>query len=236
MRVGALLALALVLALAWAPVAGGAPGGEAAPAVVGPNLVLNGDFEQADPADPARPLGWDRPDGLGVGWKAAPAGADGRGRGRAIAMDTAVSEKHMMEHWAEVGITDWNIPKAGNDPVAGTYGLSLYSKAFPIEAGKAYRMSVSFHGAGAKMWVRGYGELTHGDVTETRRLYEAVSELTANGEGWTVTTYDFNPTKHTPKVTAMKVMLFAYWPPGVKWFDEVKVQALAFDPGAGTGK
>jgi len=218
--------LALLLPAVWMNLASAAE----AVVVVGPNLVVNGDFEQADPADPSRPLGWERPDGLGVGGKAAPAGKDGKGRGNVISMDTATSEKRMMEHWAEVGIKDWNIPKANNDPVAATYGLSYYSQAFPIEAGKAYRVSVSFHGAGAKIWVRGYGELTHGDVTEKRRLYEALSELSADGEGWTVTTHDFNPTKHTPKVTEMKVMLFAYWPPGVKWFDEVKVQALSSDP------
>ena len=206
--------------------------GAAESVVVGPNLVLNGTFEHADAADAKRPQGWARPDGMGVCWLPAPFGA----YGKAISMDTAVSEKRMMEHWAEVGITDWNIPKASNDPVAATYGLSYYSQAFPIEAGKAYRVSVSFHGAGAKIWVRGYGLLTHGDVTETRRLYEAVAELTPSENGWAVTTHDFNPTKHTPKVTEMKVMLFGYWPPGVKWFRDVEVRALSADAAESAAK
>jgi hypothetical protein len=206
----------------------------AAADLIGPNLVANGDFEQADPAVAGKALDWDRPDGLGVQWGDAPPGKDGESHGKAVRMDTAVSEKAMMEQWAKVGIKDWNIPKATNDPVAATYGLSLYSKAFPIEAGRAYRVSVAFHGAGAKIWVRGYGELTHGGTTEKRRLYEAVAELTPSKDGWAVTTHDFDPTKHTPKVTEMKVMLFAYWPPGVSWFDDVQVRAL--EPGPATGK
>jgi hypothetical protein len=224
------LALALLLAVPWSCVRG------VEPVVVGPNLVSNGDFAQADGKDPVRPLAWARPDGLGVLWKELPAFTDASVRGKGIFMDTAISEKQMMDHWAEVGITDWNIPKASGDPVAATYGLSYYSQPFPIDAGKAYRVSVGFHGAGAKIWVRGYGLLTHGDTTETRRLYEAVAELTPSEAGWAVTTHDFNPTKHTPKVTEMKVMLFGYWPPGVKWFRDVKVQALSADPAEAASK
>jgi hypothetical protein len=217
--------LALVALVAQALPLAGIRAVAAEPVVIGPNLVANGDFSQPDAMDANRPMGWARPDGLGVCWKQAPVGT-----GKVIWMDTSVSEKQMMDHWAAVGITDWNIPKATGDPVAATYGLSYYSQAFPIEPGKAYRVSVAFHGAGAKIWVRGYGLLTHGDVTESRRLYEAVAELTPSGSGWAVTTHDFNPTKHTPKVTEMKVMLFGYWPAGVKWFKDVAVQALSGDP------
>jgi hypothetical protein len=224
------LALAMLVSGWWTLMAG------AEPVVVGPNLVVNGDFSRPDATDANRPLGWARPDGLGVSWKEPPGAAPGDVHGKAIIMDTAVSEKRMMEHWAEVGITDWNIPKASGDPVAATYGLSYYSQAFPIEPGKAYRVSVAFHGAGAKIWVRGYGLLTHGDVTESRRLYEAVAELTPCDHGWAITTHDFNPTKHTPKVTEMKVMLFGYWPPGVKWFQDIKVQALSADPAEAAAK
>lgn len=201
-------------------------GGAAEPAAAGSNLVLNGDLDLADPADAQRPLGWERPDGLGVRWEAAPAEA-GTGHGKALRLDTAITEIGMMEQWKKVGITAWNIPNATTDPVAASYGLSIYSQAFPIAKERSYRVSVAYHGAGgAKVWVRGYGELTRPDGIEKRRLYEAVAEVTASPKGWTVTTHDFNPTQHTPKVTEMKVMLFAYWPPGVSWFDDVRVSEL----------
>ncbi len=200
--------------------------GAAEPAANAPNLVVNGGLDQADPADARRPLGWERPDGLGVRWEDAPAPA-GAGHGKALRLDTAVSEIGMMEQWKKVGITAWNIPNATADPVAATYGLSIYSQAFPITKGRSYRVSVAYHGAGgAKVWVRGYGELTRPEGVEKRRLYEAVAEVTASPQGWTVTAHDFAPTKHTPKVTEMKVMLFAYWPPGVSWFDDVRVVEL----------
>ena len=35
------------------------------------------------------------------------------------------------------------------------------------------------------------------------------------------------PTKFRPEVTEMKVMLFAYHPPGVYWFDNVKIEPVS---------
>ena len=109
------------------------------------------------------------------------------------------------------------------DPIAATYGLSFYSDAFPIEAGKRYRVTVAYRGSGgAKVWVRGYG-LKAG---KERRLYEAQGACPSSPDGWTDYTHEFHPTKNTPAVTTMKVMLFAYWPPGQSWFDDVRVEAL----------
>ena len=41
----------------------------AASAAAATNLVANGGFETAAPADPRRPAGWALPDGLGVRWE-----------------------------------------------------------------------------------------------------------------------------------------------------------------------
>jgi hypothetical protein len=186
------------------------------------NLVANGDFEQADPAAAGRPLGWDRPDGLGIQWVEAPASQGGVARGKAIRFDTAVSEQAMMDQWKKVGITDWNIPAASAGPVGATYGLSFYSKAFPIAAGKTYRVTVAHRGTGGgKVWVRGYGE-KNGKPT---RMYEAVAECLPS-ESWQTIEHVFNPTQHRPAVTEMRVMLYAYWPAGVSWFDAVRVEEI----------
>jgi hypothetical protein len=37
----------------------------------------------------------------------------------------------------------------------------------------------------------------------------------------------FSPTRVRPEVTEMRVMLYAYWPPGVYWFDNVRIEPAA---------
>ena len=61
------------------------------------------------------------------------------------------------------GIKKWDIPRPGKGPIAATYGLSYYSAPFAVKKGQAYRVLFDFKGprkgAGAKLWVRGYGIL-----------------------------------------------------------------------------
>lgn len=188
-------------------------------AVAAEPLVLNGDFEQADAEHADRPAHWQQPDGLGAQWLPAPVG----GHGKAICLDTSISEQAMVAQWTKVGLTEWVFPKPANDVIAATYGLSFYSDAFPIVAGTRYRVTVRYHGSGgAKVWVRGYGE----KAGKQRRLYESQGACPAANDGWQDFTQDFDPTAHTPAVTTMKVMLFAYWPAGKSWFDDVRVAAL----------
>jgi len=175
------------------------------------NLVVNGDFTKprADAAD--QPLGWGRVDGLGVSWREAPGG------GKAIRMDTSVSEKAMMERWQAIGSTEWSIPDATGGPVGATYGLSLYSDAMPIAKDQAYAIQVRHRGpGGGKIWVRGYRK----DGDTLKRIYEAQTELKPS-EDWEQAVYAFHPTRHTPKVEVVKVMLYAYWPAAESWFDDV---------------
>jgi hypothetical protein len=156
------------------------------------DILTNGDFEKTDAADPARPAGWDRVDGLGVQWTQSP----GDAHGRAICMDTRFSEQAMQAQWTKTGLTNiWNIPKPGKNAVAETYGLSLYSAAMPVKPGQAYRITfVDCH---------------------------------AKDDGWTTQSQIFHPTKFRPDVTEIKVMLFAYYPAGVYWFDNIHLEPVA---------
>lgn len=184
-----------------------------------PNLVANGDFAQADPARSGAPLGWDRFDGLGIQWTNAP-----DGHGRAIRMDTRISETAMNASWARAGLTnDWFIPNAAGNAIAETYGLSYYSVPFAVASGVTYRVSADVWGpSGAKIWVRGYGQF-RGRLT---RRYESVLNCYGSGTAWRTCTQDFCPTKHRPDLTEMRVMLFAYYPAGVYWFRNVRVEAV----------
>ena len=181
-------------------------------------LVVNGELEKPDPTNADQPLGWDTTDGLGVQWVAGPDAA-----GKAIRMDTALSEQQMVAQWTKVGMTEWIFPKPAANAIAETYGLSLYSQAMPVEAGRTYRITVRYRGSGgAKVWVRGYGD----KGGKPRRMYESMGACPAAETTWGEFTQDFNPTKHTPNVTTMKVMLFAYYPAGVSWFDDVRITPL----------
>lgn len=190
------------------------------------SILPNGTFEDVDPRDARRPAGWDLPDGLGVQWaRVDPPGE----RGQAIRIDTAVSEKDMVAQWELMGLSQWNIPEAEDNAVAATYGLSYYSDDVPTASGQAYRVSFDFRGpagsAGGKVWVRGYG-LFRGEI---RRRYETIVNCRVPNTEWHTFSQVFHPTRLRPDVTQMKVMLYAYWPPGVYWFDNVRVEPISMD-------
>ena len=188
------------------------------------DLLANGNFEQADPADPARPAGWDRVDGLGVQWTQSP----GDGHGRAIRMDTRLSEQVMQAQWIKTGLTNiWNIPKPEKNAIAETYGLSLYSAPMPVKPGQAYRITFDCKGrGGAKVWVRGYGMFQG----EKRRRWETYVDCHSKADGWTTQSQVLHPTKFRPDVSEIKVMLFAYYPAGIYWFDNIRIEPLAEAP------
>ncbi|MEI9998998.1 MAG: hypothetical protein WDO13_07415 [Verrucomicrobiota bacterium] len=191
-----------------------------------PPVVPNGDFEQADPAHPGKPLHWDLPDGLAVRWADAPA-SDTAGaplHGKAIRMDTTLSEQAVVASDAKAGLTQWVFPRAGPQPIAETYGLSLYSEAQPVAPGKTYRVSFDYRadkGTAGKLWFRAYANVNGAK----KRVYEGTIDCTG-GAGWKTFTGVFHPTKYRPDAAEFKIMLYAFYPPGVAWFDNVKVEAV----------
>ena len=186
-------------------------------------IVRNGGFEQADPANIAKPAHWDQPDGLGVQWTNAPEA----GHGKAIRLNTAITEKQLNEQCQRTGVEKWIIPNPTGSPVGENYGLSLYSAAMPVTKGQPYKITYDFKGSsgGAKMWVRGYGEFEG----EKRRRWETTVECrVANAKEWTTISQEFFPTKMRD-VSEMKVMLYAYYPTGVYWFDNVKIEPITVE-------
>lgn len=192
------------------------------------NLVANGGFEEADPGDPRRPFRWELPDGLGVRWEEAP-----DGEGRAIALDTSIPEVDMVESWRRAGLSDsWDIPDPAGNAIAETYGLSYYSDAFPVVSGQTYRVSCRVRGgSSAKVWVRGYG-MFRGTM---RRRYEAVMSVSPAPEEWRSASLVFHPTRARPDVAEVRVMLYAYYPPAVTWFDDVRVEPFDESSGGDAG-
>jgi len=188
----------------------------------GGSLVPNGDFEEGAGGVPAA---WDKPDGLGVVWAAAP-----EREGRAIRLDTSVSERAMQASWARSGLTNqWSIPKPAGNAIADTYGLSFYSTNVPCASGAAYRIACDTRGPGpVKVWVRGYGPFRGRRV----RRYEAVMNCASGADAWRTTTMEFNPTARRPEVDELRVMLYAWYPPGIYWFDRVRLERIDAAPAA----
>ncbi|MHC4886714.1 MAG: carbohydrate binding domain-containing protein, partial [Planctomycetota bacterium] len=188
-------------------------------------LVVNGGFETVDGNDARVPKGWKRPDGLGVKWADVPAGREGGGTGKAIVMDTSIPETVMEAQWRKVGLKQWHIPEAKKNAIADTYGLSLYSLDMEVKKGQAYRIAFDFMGkGGAKVWVRGYGILRG----KERRFYETYVNC-RNGvpTKWTPFEQLFHPTRRTKRVTLIRIMLFAYHPPGKYWFDNLSITPVS---------
>ena len=103
------------------------------------------------------PAHWDLPDGLGVQWAVAPNIPGAPPHGKAIRMDTAVSEKALVASYAKAGLTQWIFPHPTTDPIAMTYGLSFYSEAVPVTPGKTYRVTFDYRsdtGTAGKLWFR----------------------------------------------------------------------------------
>ncbi len=197
----------------------------AGPTPAAESLLRNGNLEEADPANPAKPAFWDKVDGLGVQWTNAPEAV----HGKAIRMDTSIPEKAMVESWKRAGLSDkWNIPNPAGNAVAETYGLSHYSEAIPVQPGQPYKITFDYKGAsgGAKVWVRGWGQFQG----EKRRRWETTIECrVANPNEWTTISQEFFPTKSRPDVTEMKVMLYAFYPSGNYWFDNVKIEPITVE-------
>ena len=111
-----------------------------------------------------------------------------------------------------------------DNAVAETYGLSLYSDAIPVQPAQPYRITFDFKGpsGGAKVWVRGWGMLQG----KERRRWETWVACNSKGEGWTTCSQVFFPGKFRPEVTKMRVMLYSFYPAGLYWFDNVRIQPI----------
>jgi hypothetical protein len=188
-----------------------------AAATEGPNVLPNGDFEQADPANPNKPAHWDSVDGTAVAW----VDSKDPGHGKAIRMETDLSEQAAVDAYAKAGETQWVFPNPASTPIGESYGESLYSEGFPCEPDKAYHISFDYKcekGTGSKVWMRGYA-MVDGKL---KRVYEGYVDCGGNAD-WKTYTGVFDPTKHTPNVTVLKIMLYGLYPDGVAWFDNVKL-------------
>jgi hypothetical protein len=187
----------------------------------GQSVLPNGDFEQGDASHPGKPTHWDLPDGLGVQWTEAPNRPGAPPHGKAIRMDTSQTETAMVASYAKAGLTQWIFPHPAGNAIAETYGLSLYSEA---ARGKTYRVTFDYlseKGTAGKLWFRAYADVNG----ERKRVHEGTVDCDSKG-AWKEFTGLFHPTRYRPDAAEFRIMLYAYYPAGVAWFDNVRVEEV----------
>lgn len=200
------------------------------------NLVANGGFEEKGAAGPrgwgmvGLPGGGQEVDGLTSFWvKEGPEGSS------CLKFDTDVNLEEAKERWKHIreGGKDAARPKSPTRPpyydtVGGNDGVNLLGQELEVKPGMAYEVQADVKTTGTTgfIFIRGYGEVKG----EKRVLYKYQRNLDPSlpgfkaGEWFRVKDRNlFHPTQKTPKVKWIRVSLYAYWPVGNMWFDNVAV-------------
>jgi hypothetical protein len=178
------------------------------PRLDAPNLV-RGDFETPRPGRGAiGPMGWDPLTAL-ITWPVDP--------------DADPPSK----------IIRFTIPRA----VAESSGVLYYSDPFPVREGATYRFRCRWRSTApaVKVFIKAYDHLDpqgyRGAEAAVREVYRSQQNLAGAPNEWHEHAQDFTP-KHgrfTPRTA--RVMLYAYYPPGVVEWDDVSVQLIRAAPG-----
>jgi len=231
---GAIALAALAAGLAPAqqppPEAGGAPR----------NLIPNGDFERGTGA----PEGWQRPDGLTSFFEIDP-----RRGGKCMRFDTDVKVGEFRARRAEMELPDPPPPRPKSptrhpdyETVAGLDGVSFYSEFVEIVPGMRYTLFVDARaereGFTPKVFLKGYVERVEEVLDERgqrrkqtfRRVAYKVFKDCRCGTEWRTFSMTVLPTLDAPDVRWVRVMLFAYWPQGTYFFDNVRLIEAGNDP------
>ena len=210
------------------------PEADAKVPTVGENLVANAGFEAGDKS----PDGWQRIDGLTTFWVAGE-----RPTGKRVRFDTNVYHSQ-WKAWQEkykAGATadeaPAKVPTSGPkyDTVAGLYGVAYFSDPIAVRPGTSYKVEVDYRGksvlGGAveffpKLFIRGYGEV----AGEKRVVYDAYLALRCKTQAkeWEHNVRIITiPTDMRTPVEFVRLMLYAYWPPDLYWFDNVTMKEVA---------
>jgi hypothetical protein len=218
------------------------------------DTLINGSFEEPGAGNPAHPKGWAHAEDYCITWMKDPMAPD---HGKVIVLDTDINEPDARKRQGQLRDTlekGLPLPAPGAKSrgahygaIGGTYGVSYYSERFKCKPGQCYKVSFDYKGpsGGAKVWVRGWGMFQG----EERRRYETIVNCRVKGTGYAHFEQAFCPTRRrgakdkqpeegkapkddavTPnEVSVLRVMLYAYWPPGQYYFDNVKVEEINDD-------
>ena len=143
------------------------------------------------------------------------------------------------------------------DTLAGLDGVWYWSDAIPIEKRKQYWLTLEAKGAGMLVWLVGYPEKPDvsfaADAGAVKQYFEKVKgtapanvrmrtafirkntwkgqlKIGASKDWQTFSrrAKPFHPTKYTPTVKYVRVLLYPFWPPGEYYVDNVRL--VEYDP------
>ena len=172
----------------------------------GPNLVRNGGFEVPNAAGNG-PADWQAVENQ-MFWALNP---DGPGKVIKYDMDEAT---------------------------AGSYGLDFYSDWIAIQPGATYRFSCRYKSLGptVKIFLKGYHEFPpqEGFPADRRETYRRQVHPGGEKGQWNSVVADFIPeaTRPDQQPTFLKVDLYAYWPKGVIYWDDIVLKQVRDAPPA----
>ena len=208
------------------PVPEATPEADAKVPTIGPELVKNGGFE----AGTKSPDNWQRIDGLTTFWP-----AEGRtGKGLKVVTDVYHDQWVEWQKQYKAGATADKAPKAaqtsGNkyDTVAGIYGVAYDSDPIPVTPGKSYKITISYKGKSddfffPKLFIRGWAKVDNTDQV----VYDAYLALrcATGGKDWESNVRIIDVPKDTQSpIKFIKLKIYAYWPPGTFYFDDVSMK------------
>jgi len=194
-----------------------------APLFAGENLIKNGTFDEGA----AFAEHWERPDGLTSFFETE------EGHGRIVKMDTLVDRDQALE-WDKAFKADPTLKPPAKKPIApasygsigGNEGVMLDSELIDCKPGQNYKLTVDFKGDGKPfVWIKGF--LMHPTRNTLVDGYQTRLEPNNPSKNeWRTFSIGFNPTAKSPKIQKIKVRLYAYWPNGVYYFDNVRVEEI----------
>jgi len=196
----------------------------------GENLLKNGSFD--DGAKSA--TYWELADGLTSFY------ATEEGRGRIVKMDTGVDRKQALD-WHKAFKADPTLEPPAKTPIptnsygsiGGNEGVMLDSAFIDCKPGQDYKLTAEIKGEGKPfVWIKGFQwhptRKTWVDGYQTR-----LEPKTVSSSEWHSVSIGFNPTAHSPRIQKFKIRLYAYWPNGFYYFDNIRVEEITPEEMAG---
>ena len=187
------------------------------------NLLPNGTFDEGSNA----PLHWEKPNGLTTFM------VQEEGRGNVIKMDSRIERIQALEYMKELKSNPEAKapePMLAKAPyytaIGGNEGVQYDSGLISVKPGQSYKLTVDVRGNSKPfVWIKGFRKHPKRDALidsyQTRLHAETLNE-----KEWRTFSIVFNPTAKSPHTELMKVRLYVYWPVGICYFDNVRIEEI----------
>jgi len=186
------------------------------------NLIENGTLDKGEKT----PVSWEPANGLTTFYVAE------EGHGRVAKLDSRVDRlqalawMNQFKENPDAVPPEPVIPKDQYGAIGANEGVSLDSALINIKPGQNYKLTVDFKGAFSPIvFIKGFmyhpGRKDYADAYQTRLVPDNPDMKT-----WKTYSIGFNPTAKSSKVEKIKVRFYAYWPVGIYYFDNVKVEEI----------